>query len=502
MNFYLYLLFVIIENHVYLQNKIVKFKFEKYPINLFDISLIKSYNYYPEKDTKSFPLTDFFYRLLTDDFYFNLTIGTPIQIIPAIWNMHRYSFKIYNNSYNENKSLYFKNLTSPYLYNFDESNIALICQDIFHFIDEKNNSFSNELDFMLLLEGKKNYSFVGLQLPDYIADNLLTFPRALKQNKITNSYVFFIYYNKFQDSNEINNYNGEIYFGDYPHNIKEFNNEFNESIFSEIKAAHRSNLVYFDILFDNIYFGKNSDFINIKYKQAEILGNLRLSIGTGEYKDYISKNFFDKYENKSVCNLKTILNNTDYLYYECINDKNLFDVSTFPTLKFEIKEINFMLSFNYKDLFFLQNDKIYFGIIFDKYFKLHYSQRWKLGSALFKKYLLTFNQDTKMIGIYKKILRNYIENDNNNEEKFDNNYQNNQNNNEKNNYKFPFMKIIIILCLLIFIIYIILCIKKYSKNLFKKNDSKKINFIKGNIAHDSKDKNIIHEYYELGNNLI
>ena len=36
----------------------------------------------------------------------------------------------------------------------------------------------------------------------------------------------------------------------------------------------------------------------------------------------------------------------------------------------------------------------------------------------------------------------------------------------------------------------------------KSNDSKIINHIKGTSAHDSKNKNLVHEYYELGNNLI
>ena len=100
---------------------------------------------------------------------------------------------------------------------------------------------------------------------------------------------------------------------------------------------------------------------------------------------------------ESICQLKIVLNNTDYEYYECINNFELFEINKFPTLKFEIREINFVFYLNYKDLFFIYNNKIYFAIVFDRFFKVKYTQRWKLVSALFKKYLLVFNQDSGFI---------------------------------------------------------------------------------------------------------
>ena len=372
-------------------------------------------------------------------------------------------------------------------------------EDNFYFFDENNNTFSNSLNFMKLELGDKNYSFVGLQLPDNLEIDLLTFPKALKQNKIINNYVFFIYYNKYQNNDEIPSYNGNIYFGEYPHNIKEFSNEFKENNFYEIRASNRSNFVYWDILFDNIYFGPNDNNNKKEYKQAEILGNTRLSIGTEEYKVYISKNFFDIYVKNKICQLKIVINNSDYEYYQCFNNK-LFNISQFPSLKFEIKEINFIFSLNYKDLFFIHNNYIYFSIIFDRYFKLKYNKRWRLGSPLFKKYLLTFNQDTRMIGIYKNIMRNSLDD----EVKFNNDKGENNNKdrfkNNDNNKKI--IKLLIIICLLILIVLIILFIKKYIKSCNKKTNSKDIDFIKSEVGHDSKNKNIVHEYYELGNNLV
>ena len=216
---------------------------------------------------------------------------------------------------------------------------------------------------------------------------------------------------------------------------KEFNYVFNENDFYEIKASFRSGLVHWDILFDYIYFGENNN-INIQKKQAELHANMKLSIGTDEYKDYINKNFFEKYINESICQLKIVLNNTDYEYYECINNLELFEINKFSTLKFEIREINFVFYLNYKDLFFIYNNKIYFAIVFDRFFKVKYTQRWKLGSALFKKYLLVFNQDSKMIGIYKRPLRNNNENENNNNSKDKNRNKNEIEKNKNNNKKY------------------------------------------------------------------
>ena len=115
----------------------------------------------------------YIFNKLTNDFYFNLTLGTPSQIIQTIWNMNQYSFKFYSNSFNENLSSSFKNISPSFRYNFDESNSAFIGEDIFYFLENNNNPFSDIMNFLKFEEGGKNYSFVGLQLPDYIADGLL-----------------------------------------------------------------------------------------------------------------------------------------------------------------------------------------------------------------------------------------------------------------------------------------------------------------------------------------
>ena len=485
-----YLLIAFLLSPFLFQTQITKFKFEPYPFNIEGKESIKSFISY---DSDNLDLDDFLFRLF-DDLYFNLTLGTPPQIIPAIWNMGLSNFHFYNQSL-LNKSSSFKNISSVWNHFYDESKKAILCEDKFYFIDENNNTFSNKINFVTI-ENEKKYAFVGLQLPNYLENLLLTFTISLKDYNVINKNIFFIYYDINQNIDDIMKYSGNIYFGDYPHNIKEFNNTFNESKFYEIRAAYRYNLVYWDLLFDKIYFGNKYKYA--EYRRAEILGNMRLTVGTDEYMDFITKNFFDNYIKNNICQLKTILNNTQYLYYECKNNGKIFDITKFPSLNFEIREINFNFSFTYEDLFFTHNDYIYFGIIFDKYFRYKSNKGWILGSALFKKYLLTFNKDKKMIGVYRNAIRNKHNNNKiynlDDKEKF-------INNNSLNKIKFyEYIKKFMIFCLMIIFIILVIIFIKYFNNYHRSKNAKRINYVKKSSAYYSKNKNEIHQYFELENN--
>ena len=469
--------------------KIIQFKFEKYNINIADINSLKYRP--PNYQDNSLNKNDFMFRLFTDDVYINLTIGSPPQIVKTIWNMNKYSFKIYSSSFNFNKSMTYKEISKPFLYSFDETSNALFFEDNFYFIDGNNKTFSNLFKFIKLENDKNNFSFIGLQLPGVLTDNLLTFVKDLKENEIIDKYIFYILYN--QSESKIENPNGVIFFGEYPHNTKIFENKYKINNFYEIKAASRNKLAYWDILFDEIYFSENisnNELNKIKYKQVELLGNKQLSIGTDEYQEYIQKNFFDEYIKLNICEQKIILNNTDYIYYKC-KKNNEFNIAKFPTLYFELKEINFNFSLDYNDLFFIHDEYIYFGIIFDSFFKLKFDQRWKLGSALFKKYLFVFNQDSKTIGFYNNIINQKI-------------FEpiNNRINPDKKNLN-NILKIIVIFALIIFIMIIFWIIINYFRKRKGKKNSKLINYnSKSKVAHNFKNKNEIHNYYELKSDLI
>ncbi len=104
----------------------------------------------------------------------------------------------------------------------------------------------------------------------------------------------------------------------------------------------------------------------------------------------------------------------------------MFNISSFPDIYFEHKELETIFNLTYKDLFILDetNNKYIFLIINNKY-----ASSWVLGNIFLKKYQLTFNVDSKTFGYYKSM--NYY--NKNKDIKADNNkYKSNEKNNNDN----------------------------------------------------------------------
>ena len=223
-------------------HSIIQFNFEKFNTNVANINSLKYHSSNYPDTLNNLSKNDFMFRLLTDDLYLNLKIGSPPQIIPTIWKMDYYSFKIYNLSYNYSRSTTYQGISENFIYSFDEVSEALFCKDLFYFLDEYNNSIIRPFKYINIKNDKKNYSFIGLQLPDTTTDNLITFIKQLKENDIINKYIFYIIYDRTES--RIDNPNGIIYFGDYPHNIKKFSDKYNINNYFEIKVANRNKLAY------------------------------------------------------------------------------------------------------------------------------------------------------------------------------------------------------------------------------------------------------------------
>ena len=84
------------------------------------------------------------------------------------------------------------------------------------------------------------------------------------------------------------------------------------------------------------------------------------------------------------------------LIYSCENNKEVQEkIKTFPTLYFEIKEYNLTFLFNYKELFKLHNNRLYFLVSFK-----NDSETWVVGEIFFRKYLTSFDYYSKTIAFY------------------------------------------------------------------------------------------------------
>ncbi len=202
----------------------------------------------------------------------------------------------------------------------------------------------------------------------------MTFLNQLEEKKIINNFIFYFNFNKKDE--------GELIFGENP---------YKDPNFKFIKAG-KFQIGYIGLdwgfNFDNIYFGNitlNGEIdAKIKIEQNFIVGNTI-------FFDSI-KNFFDNHN----CQFKDgyIERYQIIKYYVCDSNTNFKD---FKPLIFEIKEKNLSFVFNYKDLFFEYDKKLFFNVIFTKNRK-----DWVLGRVFLKKYQLYFDKDKKTIGYYEK----------------------------------------------------------------------------------------------------
>ena len=138
--------------------------------------------------------------------------------------------------------------------------------------------------------------------------------------------------------------------------------------------------------FDKVLFG-NTEVENPT--QAIIETETGLIVGTIDYEDII-KEFFKKQNN---CEMKkTKMGYEMYLYFVCDKDFNESKMDNL-TFYFNIKRKELNFTFTGKDLFFLEDGKKYFKIIFHTFPNYF----WHFGREFLKKYQLFFDIERKII---------------------------------------------------------------------------------------------------------
>ncbi len=272
--------------------------------------------------------------------------------------------------------------------------------------------------------------------------------------------------------------------------------------------------IYWDIYFDSIYLilkdntQKDDLKVNINgYGLAEINLDISFIVGPNNYFESIKNHFFNKY--KDICT-ETFLSNTNFRYIECDNN-DLFNISSFPNVYFEHKELETIFNLTYEDLFILDKTKNkYLFLVFNNRF----TNNWVFGNIFLRKYQFTFDVDSKTIGYYKSM--NYHQNynsddsndnedkkddkedkkddDNNNEQQKNEENDKNENNKDNNgNNKNNLMMMIII-----GLLFVICCISFIFIGMYIE---KKCNRRKKRI-NELEDENSDYNYIEYNNNLM
>ncbi len=414
----------------------------------------------------------FFNYLLT-----NISIGSPPQIIPVIFSFRNYPLSIFSinlknnnnlylNYFNSNNSKTYSILKNESEFNQESFDKGIESKEkfIFQIYNKSTNIISLssiEIKFILetertLFNFKEGGGLIGLSITSDTKElNDYNFIKQLKKNDFIISYDFSFVF----DNNNLFDLNskGNFIIGDLPHNIyKEYKIKY---IYKNFFVKIESNKQYFDIDFDDIIFD------NISFKENNItrFGYLNGMIyGTSKFQNYIKKIFFEENIKNNIC----FENQTDYtyIYYYCKNIVKLNNEFKNKKIEFKLNSINYRFKLSNDELFLPFENYYYYMIYFNKNGN---KDIWELGLPFFKKYLFTFNQDSKMIGVY-------IE-----KEKYNNN----------NNLHKKLIGIIIFILNIICFIFIYFFIKKIKKK-------KKLNF----YDFDNKE-NEMEDYYNIKENL-
>ena len=425
-----FLLYILIEFFLFsiISSKTVVLKFnELYN----EINATEESNYPIKNDIFSNDIdVNYFNDLYQYLLYTIIDIGTPSQQMLGIFNPDSIAFTVGNQDNCYKKAQYNYSFT-----NSKSSNIIkkiegddyfpghYILNDTIKLYTIENNSkkFEEINNFQLRFdEPKKSWGKVDTNDKLFCGDigfqinkqqeSWAKFLKQLNDKKnLIDSYVVTMNYT--------NNHEGNFYIGQYPHEYDPKN--YKESLLVTTNAIPRQSFSLFRILMNDVYIQNITNDI-IKLKSNEVFFHLELGliVCPMEYYNYIMNKFFNKYLNKSICNLKSMTQKLDsYNMIVCENNNN-FDIKSFPSLHFYHSDLNISFSLNYNDLFEAKDNKYYFLVVYSTFS----SNYWKLGKPFLKKYQITLNLDAKSISFYKNYV---VENDDKN--------INNENNDGKTN---------------------------------------------------------------------
>ncbi len=345
------------------------------------ISIIK-FDFITNK-TKN-PNLDFIDRIIKNEIYIEIKVGTPKITIPTYLSLDQYSYYITGKNlsgiYNEISSSSYKLKTdreSSYYKDMFEK--GFLSSENIYINDIKKKELEIQ-DFNFVLpskEGIKLYpSLIGLGIENYYMKTS-GFLYQLKQKGIIDSYGWTIKYN--------NNDKGQIIFGGYPH---EYDNNYNQIYFKNAKVENRGITINWDLCFDyikfnDLYFNESNGYI----LYAELIISNNTIIAPGFYMKMFQENIFKS----EFCESK--IYNNKYNYFVCNKD---FNIKNFGSLFFYHKDFEYTFEISYKDLFIEDNNKIYSLLFFSQVIL----DRWSLGKPFFKKYQIIFEPDRKLIGFY------------------------------------------------------------------------------------------------------
>ena len=327
-------------------------------------------------------------------------IGTPYQEISFRIKTLRKPLSInsvqmgtYNiKRFNESVSTSFIPLSNnPTYHGENDFTQGVLAKEIFNIHTNNDELIIKNLSFFL---GVSDYSYsresgvLGLSLAEFDwRTNGVGFIQQLKKKNITKKYNFFIKYNEENDNDD-----GLLVLDGLPHEI--YPKKYDKNKYNDFYAEIVSNSSM-GLLINEAYHGET--LVDCEFK-VELAVEDNFIKGTQIFKEILMQNFFKEKIIRKICqeSVFTFSNSKNLEFFYCNKKLNL---SEFKNISLSVMNSELKIEFNYNDLFYEYNDNYYFLMYFPKEF---YSNTYlKLGKMLFKKYVLTFDHDTRRIGFYK-----------------------------------------------------------------------------------------------------
>lgn len=355
--------------------------------------------------------------LINYNIYTNISMGTPPQLVSHFIEQSEHSFNFdkkklsYNHLTISNFESLYENLTNfRFKYakssTFSNNDNIEFFTDIYYFNTLNNSKIKIENfphNFYLddNEDDQNKCGIIGLNHKNnsYLKKNNVHFLEELKRKKLIGEYSFTIIYN---ENNSLFNYKNNLNLGTII--IGESLCIFNHGKFKkedEIANTEKD----WSILVNELKFNSQEDIYTEKNIEMQISLNTGFIKGSNSYRKKIDKIFFSELIKNKFCIVELLVENiftNEYYVYSCENNKEIKEkIKLFPTLFFEIKTNNLTFIFTYKDLFKQFNDRLYFMVIFKSEKFSAYFPRWIMGEIFLRKYLTSYNYDSKTIIFYK-----------------------------------------------------------------------------------------------------
>ena len=324
-------------------------------------------------------------------------IGEPIQKIPMIIKMAEFPTFLTSEEYNKNiikfnekNSLTFK-MIDGHKGHYDQYDFTegILSNDSLDFGkgQKKMKNFTFVLAKNLTYQSQNFSGEIGLKLisNSHSMPYSSSFINQLKSKDIIESYPFAIRY--------LSDDKGEFIIGNYLHNYDKNYIE-DDFLFAKIGVKNQPN----QWIINYRYCILNNNILNENEKEITFLYEYGLIESSYEYFLKINEIYFQYYIDKGICQIKYF----GYWRNSYIVCKDSIKIKKFPEVTFVKDELNYNFTLGYQDLFFKFKDKYYFLVITQKQ-----NQNWVFGKPFFKKYLIFFDKDRRIFGVYPKVKQSY-----------------------------------------------------------------------------------------------